>query len=359
MGRYDSIQLSFWSTRLCILVTIFNFSILSSCTESKYVLATRTANCPCEFTITTPRNAPPLDFIVDQPSTSSKSVPRNLIQIFSRYSQRSSEGIVFNRRTILHRLGVPFTSRVRLSIESRGRLLSTSSRNILQPVQIKKVTNYTKSCPILLPEHPPSQPNSLPAHIIGGSPVNTSLAKYLAAIITPVDVDGDESADGYSFCSGVIISPRFIITAAHCQPQPSSTIFIGLRNIENGNESNSLEVESVHIHPNFNGSDHGASLMYDIAYIKLSADIDSSFGFMKLNSLVTAPITNSVVRSAGYGSTIPDVHAISHNTNAFQVDVVTFSNGDCSSTFSRGKHKWDSTRLLCAGYSLRQGCGVW
>lgn len=359
MGHYDSIQSCFRCMRLSILIVIFNLFILCSGTETKYVLATRTGNCPCEFIIATSRNAPPLDFIVGQPSISFQSAHQRLIRNFSKYSQRSSDGVTINKWTVHHKLFVPSRSRVRLSVVTRERLPITLSRNILEPVQIKEVSNYTKSCPVLLPQHPPSRTYPLPAHIIGGSPVNPSLAKYLAAIISPVDIDGDKSVDGYSFCSGVVISPRIIITAAHCQPERSSTIYIGLRDIENGTNFNSLQIESVHIHPNFDENDHGASLMYDIAYINVSTNIDSSFGFMKLNSLVTAPITNSVVRSVGYGSTIPDVHATSHNTKAFQVDVVTFTDDDCSGTFSRGRREWDSERLLCAGHSSKQGCGVW
>lgn len=99
--------------------------------------------------------------------------------------------------------------------------------------------------------------------IINGRPVKVNQYPWMASILIP------RAGTSHGMCGGSLINDNFILTAAHClysQPDVSEMIVtLGSHTMDDRFDRPNLEVESIHIHPQYNP--HGE--VNDIALIKL------------------------------------------------------------------------------------------
>lgn len=181
--------------------------------------------------------------------------------------------------------------------------------------------------------------------IVGGLNASENLVPYMAVVVTTTR----------SVCSAAFISPRWIISAAHCQVFPGSSVFPNLGALTTLQSPN-ITVKRSFLHPQFNLS--GGSNYYDVLVAELEEEAPSDVRFMKVNAKVSVPKDNEPVRAIGYGRTSPDDR--SRGAILRQVDLRVMSNEECGERLQELAFPRPAIgRIQLCAKSLRERCGIW
>jgi len=181
--------------------------------------------------------------------------------------------------------------------------------------------------------------------IVGGTAATPLKYGWMALVV----FDGDVN----SFCGGSLISPTFVMTAAHClQNRAVSSVSIRL-GVHDRTTSPSTEVTRASlqniIHPSWNSVNYD----YDYALVKIAAvDLVAN---PKISPLCLASgneqYAGTTATVAGWGKTsgngfLSDV--------LLEVEVPVITNAACAPTITTGAVI--SSRTLCAGASGKDSC---
>ncbi|KAJ3652931.1 hypothetical protein Zmor_018854 [Zophobas morio] len=142
------------------------------------------------------------------------------------------------------------------------------------------------------------------------------------------------------FCSGTIISPDWILTAAHCANEADSVlIYTAIIDISAEVEPTAIENKFI-IHENFSPD----SLANDIALIRLTNSLTFDDGVRSI-SLSSEEVKESVtVTISGWGKTRANDSSISPLLN--YVNLVTISNEECQKAY--GDSELILPEMVCA-----------
>lgn len=277
-------------------------------------------------------DAPLLDFHVRRRLSAS---PDPSLSLFNRSSaQASARDAIFT----YHVFSIDQPSRISVHVKLHDPSVSYGNN---AHVHIQALRQGVR-CPVILEEHQP--------RIVGGQAVNSDLKNYLAFITIP-------TLNGVRACSGTIVGPRLVITAAHCGVDMDSTVYIGGKQ---GNPSDGAKyaVESVQAHVDFSiGSEK--RFRYDISVLTLVADVPESALFMKVNVNTSVPIDGSVVRAAGYGILRHEDEFSNPKSQLHQVDMPIVPRKTCEKAYDSRGLNIDYGFQLCAGYFNQGGCDSW
>lgn len=179
--------------------------------------------------------------------------------------------------------------------------------------------------------------------IVGGLFASEALRPYMAGLFI----------SGNLFCSAVLISKRWILTAAHCVTEPGAEVVFGGTVASQQNVATT--VQSLFRHPNYDQSKRGD--LFDLAVAELKDDAPASAKFMTVNTKVSIPETDSAVRMLGYGFTSEtDDSAL----RLRQVDVKVVSPESCEEFFKDVLRPVRvRSKLQVCVRSEREGCGTW
>lgn len=224
------------------------------------------------------------------------------------------------------------------------------------PLQRHPLTSRSSICPVSIPNDPPSASDFASAsprdshnrfpRIVNGDFVSEALRPYLASLLILVSLNRNTS------CSAILVSPRWLITAAHCIDSPNILVSVGTNRSLKYQKQPFLRVQENVTHSRYNSS----QMQYDIAALRLTRPAPSGAKFMKVNVKSTLPAVGSFVRSAGYGRT--DREGDPKNISGFlrQVDIPVTSECACQSAYSTPSV--DYAAQVCAGYA-RGECSAW
>lgn len=170
--------------------------------------------------------------------------------------------------------------------------------------------------------------------IVGGFQIDIAEVPYQVSL----------QRGGYHFCGGSIISPRWVLTAAHCtegNSNPSSyTIRAGSSDRTNGGVL--LKVKSVIAHPAYDNE----NLNYDFSLLELAENI----GFGRSIQSVSLPEADeisddgSMCTVSGWGDTL---NYIENNIMLRAVNVPSYSQEQCSKALANKI----TEQMICAGYA--------
>lgn len=190
-------------------------------------------------------------------------------------------------------------------------------------------------------------PNSNLNNVVAGTPVtDTSIQSYMVAI---------RSSTGS--CSGTVVAPNWILTAAHCR------VRIGAITLVSGSTNNngiSHVVEAFIPHPNFQQKDALSLEKHDIALLKTKNVIENAKP-VHLNTQKTAPSPDEYVRASGYGQIAEGWVSDSATRPLLQVDMPIVAFDRCLKAFV----EWGASEFakslngeghLCVGF-VDGGCG--
>lgn len=347
----------------------FSFSSFSQ--EGQSLPSSSVVTCPCTFHVSVSRNAPPLDFLTI-PITEWRLRNTRLTHSInfhkptSLLAQSDSHAVVSNHRTNHFVIDVPTSARLVLLVRS-----ASNQHRLLQPVHRVRITSTIRQnskCPVLLQPHRPPTSRILnsrsisnlntnlslfkSAHknakprIVGGDAANPNLANYLAFIVGTKAI-----------CTGTIVGPNLIITAAHCNMNAFATVYVSGSIGPSGTRHT---IKSVHNHRRHNAKTDDRK--FDISYIYLNKQVQPPSKAMSVNINASLPTTGSVVRMAGYGvlksSPFPDAPEANSARRLYQVDAPIVDGDLCQGAYN-GVLRLDSRYQVCAGYFGRGGCDSW
>ena len=204
---------------------------------------------------------------------------------------------------------------------------------------------------------------SVSPNIVGGLITGLTLRRYLISLeIAEPCKNGRVGCVKYGHCTGTMIHPEWIISAAHCLIDAVRVrVFVNTPSLGNGFD---VLLEDWWIHPKYDYDDSDTN-GYDLAVGKISIDVvracnrnrrrcgGSAPTVMKINTVQTSPREGMYVRTIGFGDTVYDERRSDGRLRQVDAPIANFDT--CAKNYITLPRRPDRTVIqedlqMCVGY---------
>lgn len=246
----------------------------------------------------------------------------------------------------------PIVCPVLINRDPPVRMLSMGSSRIdeiPQNVSLHEVLHSDGRMPKEL-EHPLDLSVPEAVNIVGGQRISRNLQKYMVSL---------SKATGALYCSGSILSTRWILTAAHCKPRKGDIATFLPR--DGSFRSTVIRITRVFSNPLYDITP--GDFLGDVAVCELATGVPAGSKFVKLNAKPNLPSGGSLARVLGYGNILTGVPGLLNGMRLLrQVDVRIIPHESCTKVYETDSFVGDpiiERGQICAGSVPRGGCGIW
>ncbi|MER5911185.1 serine protease [Streptomyces sp. NPDC001982] len=175
---------------------------------------------------------------------------------------------------------------------------------------------------------------AVPEPIVGGSTTTTTSYPFMMQIT---------DASQNQFCGGTLVTPKKVVTAAHCMvgETTGSVRVVGGRTYLNGTNGTVSRVSKIWINPSYTDANNGD----DVAVLTLSTSMPYTTASYVSSSQTSVYAAGTTARILGWGTT-SESGSSSNQLRTATVPIV--SDSGCRSSYGSDFVQSD---MVCAGYS--------